>query len=325
MTDPGRTSTVEVVAGVIRDPRGRVLLARRTAGRDLAGLWEFPGGKREPGESPGVALQRELREELGIEAQIGPRLITVPQIYPTKRLRLDVHEISCWQGQARGIEGQALLWVPPEKLPRYAMPPADRPVVAALLQPDRYLVTPGLRDDPHDDAGWLAGLDHALAAGIRRVQLRAPTVAAARWPGLVAAAVARCRSAGAEVLVNGDAELARIHGVGLHLRASQLRALGRRPLPDDCLLAASCHDLEEVRMAEGLGCQFAVVGAVKPTASHPGAGGMGWDGFAALREHVSLPLYAIGGLGGGDLGEARRHGAQGIAAIRALWPEPAPA
>ena len=322
MTDPGQTSTVEVVAGVIRDPRGRVLLARRTAGRDLAGLWEFPGGKREPGESPEVALQRELLEELGIEAQIGARVIAVPQIYPSKRLRLDVHEISSWQGQARGIEGQALLWVPPEKLSRYAMPPADRPVVAALLQPDQYLVTPDARDD---DAGWLAGLDHALAAGIRRVQLRSPAVAAARWPGLVAAAVARCRSAGAEVLVNGDAELARTHGVGLHLRASQLRTLGRRPLPDECLLAASCHDLEEVRMAEGLGCQFAVLGAVKPTASHPGAAGIGWNGFAALREHVALPLYAIGGLGVGDLSEARRHGAQGIAAIRALWPQPASA
>ena len=321
MTRPGSTGPVDVVAGVIRDPRGRVLLARRTGGRDLAGMWEFPGGKREPGESPQVALQRELLEELGIEAQIGARVITVPQLYPTKRLRLDVYDISHWHGQARGIEGQALLWVPPEKLPRYAMPPADRPVVAALLQPDRYLVTP----DPRDDAGWLVGLDLALAVGVRRVQLRASTVAAARWPGLVASAVARCRNAGAEVLVNGDAELARTHGVGLHLRASQLRALGRRPLPDDCLLAASCHDLEEVRMAEGLGCQFAVVGTVKPTASHPGAAGIGWDGFAALREHVSLPLYAIGGLGAGDLAEARRHGAQGIAAIRALWPEPAAA
>lgn len=321
MSDAGPARNVEVVAGVIRDHGGRILLARRTEGRDLAGLWEFPGGKRESGESAEAALRRELREELGIEVEIGPRVIIVPQIYPTKRLRLDVREIKRWDGQARGMEGQALLWVPPEKLPRYAMPPADRPVVAALLQPDRYLVTP----EPADDAAWLAGLEHALAAGIRRVQLRAPTVAAERWPGLVAAAVARCRAAGAEVLVNGDAELARIHGIGLHLRASQLRAMSERPVPAACLLAASCHDLEEVRMAEKLGCQFALVGAINPTTSHPGAAGIGWDGFAALREQVSLPLYAIGGLGADDLGAARDHGAQGIAAIHALWPEPAAA
>lgn len=321
MTDPGPSRTVEVVAAAIRDARGRILLARRTEGRDLAGLWEFPGGKREPGESAEAALRRELLEELGIAVEIGPRVISVPQLYPTKRLRLDVREITRWHGQARGVEGQALLWVPPEKLPRYAMPPADRPVVAALLQPDRYLVTPA----PGDDAGWLAGLDRALAAGIRRVQLRAPQMAAARWAVLVAAAVSRCRRAGAEVLVNGDVALAREHGIGLHLRGSQLRGLRRRPVDDDGVLAASCHDLDEVRMAEALGCGFAVVGSIKPTSSHPGAPGIGWEGFAALREHVSLPLYAIGGLAAADLAEARAHGAQGIAAIRALWPQQAAA
>src|SRR5688572_31576776 len=133
---------VEVVAGVIRDARGRVLLARRTEGRDLAGLWEFPGGKHEPGETAQAALTRELREELGIEIEIGSPLIRVPQTYPHKRLCLDVHEVRAWRGTVRGLEGQALAWVPQHKLADYAMPPADIPVVAALLQPDRYLVTP---------------------------------------------------------------------------------------------------------------------------------------------------------------------------------------
>lgn len=316
MMDPAARKTIDVVAGVIRDARGRILLARRTEGRDLAGMWEFPGGKREAGESPETALRRELHEELGIEVEIGPHLITVPQIYPAKRLRLDVRMVTAWQGTARGLEGQALVWVPPEKLPRYAMPPADRPVVAALLQPDRYLVTP----DPDDDASWLGALDRALAAGIRRVQLRAPTLTAARWTGLVASAVARCRSQGAQVLVNGDIELARRHGVGLHLKASQLLELDARPVPGECLLSASCHSLDEVRAAAALGCDFAVVGSVLPTASHPDVTGMGWKGFSALREQVALPLYAIGGLGAGDIAQARSHGAQGIAAIRSLWP-----
>lgn len=311
---PGRQ--VEVVAGVIRDARGRILLARRTEGRDLAGRWEFPGGKREPNETAEAALRRELHEELGIEIEIGPRLISVPQIYPDKRLRLDVREITRFRGTARGREGQALAWVPPPKLASYAMPPADRPVVAALLQPDRYLVTP----DPDDDNHWLAALDRALASGVRRVQLRAPTFDAGRWPGLVRLAVERCRAAGAEVLLNGDIELAQAHGIGLHLRASQLMALSRRPVPAEVMLAASCHDADQLRAAEALGCDFAVVGAIKPTPSHPEAPGIGWDGFAALREHVSLPLYAIGGLGPEHLAEARRHGAQGIAAIRGLWP-----
>lgn len=394
------TRSIEVVAGVIRDARGRILLARRTEGRDLAGLWEFPGGKREPGESPEGALVRELREELGIEAEVGDHLITVPQQYPDKHLTLDVREVRAFSGAARGREGQALVWVPPHKLAAYQMPPADVPVVAALGQPDRYLVTPdptallatakapalaappaapprargGRAGDastqasrlpgPVDNAlglgrfaaasvrtavdrvvgtleplveplgqrlrrdasawtpteqRWLQALDRALAKGIRRVQLRAHGHDPARWPALAAAAVARCRAAKAEVLVNGDVALATQLGVGLHLRAAQLGEIMRRPLPEGVPVAASCHTVEDLRSAQDMGCDFVVVGALKPTPSHPGEPGIGWDAFARLRESVSLPIYAIGGLGAADLPEARRHGAQGIAAIRAWW------
>ncbi len=310
---------VEVVAGVLQDARGRILLARRTEGRDLAGPWEFPGGKREPGETAEAALARELHEELGVEVELGAALISVPQQYPHKRLRLDVRRIASWRGTPKGREGQALAWVPQRKLASYAMPPADRPVVAALLQPDRYLVTPA----PDDDASWLAALQRALDAGIRRVQLRAsPAIEPVRWRALVAAAVQRCRIAGADVLLNADVVLAQEVGIGLHLRAAQLRELRRRPLPDDLPVAASCHDAEELSLAETLGCDFAVLGPVQATPTHPGAVGLGWDVFAALRERVSLPLYAIGGVSDEDIVAARSHGGQGIAAIRALWPGP---
>lgn len=313
---------VEVVAGVIRDARGRILLARRTAGRDLAGRWEFPGGKREPGESPEAALVRELREELGIEAEAGAHLITVPQAYPGKRLRLEVRHVDVWRGSVRGLEHQALAWVPPAKLASYDMPPADVPVVAALLQPDHCLVTP----EPGDDEGaWLTSLKAALGLGVRLVQLRARHTEPARWRALAAAASAECRQAKAQVLVNGDAFLAAELGVGLHLSSAQLREhVGRsdagRPVSAGLPLAASCHDAEELRLAQEIGCDFAVLGAVNSTASHPGKPGIGWSAFAALRERVSLPLYAIGGLAPSNHDEARRHGAQGIAAIRSLWP-----
>jgi 8-oxo-dGTP diphosphatase len=310
---------VEVVAGVIRDLRGRILLARRTEGRDLAGLWEFPGGKREPDESSEAALARELHEELGIEVEIGAPLIAVPQQYPHKRLRLDVRMIARWRGSAKGHEGQALAWVPPHKLPDYPMPPADRPVVAALLQPDRYLVTPPPGDD---DAAWLGALRQAMDAGLRRVQLRgAPGIQPTRWQALVTTAVDACRAAGAEVLVNGDIALAQAFGIGVHLRAAQLRELDARPvLPAGCLVAASCHDADELRAAERIGCDFAVMGPVERTATHPDAVPLGWTRFAAAREVTSLPLYAIGGMTPHAIATARAHGAQGIAAIRALWP-----
>ncbi len=315
----GSSPDLEVVAAVLTDSLGRVLLARRTVDRDLAGLWEFPGGKREPGETPEAALARELHEELGIDARIGGHLITVPYAGAGRRLRLDVRRVPRWSGVPRGREGQALAWVPPHRLRSYAMPPADLPVVAALLQPDRYAISPAL-DTAAEESVWLAGLDAALASGVQRVQIRLPGADAARRRELIAAAAARCRAVGADVLVNGDPELARELGVGLHLPATHLTRLAGRPaLADGALLAASCHDSRELALAERLGCDFAVFGPVKPTASHPGQPGIGWEAFAAARESVSLPVYGLGGLAPADLEEARRHGAQGIAAIRGLW------
>lgn len=306
-----------VVAGVITDARGRILLTRRTEGRELAGLWEFPGGKVEPGETPQEALVRELREELGIEAVIGEPLIAVPQITPKRRLCLDVYRVASWKGPARGREGQALSWVDPSRLSRYPMPPPDRPVVAALTRPDHCLVTP----QPDGDAcAWLAALDAALEGGVRRMQFRARLPDPDHRRALLAQVAARCREHGAELLVNGDAALAREFGTGLHLPSAQLRGLRARPVEQGVPLSASCHDAGELRMAEDLGCDFALLGPVRATPSHPGRPGIGWERFAELREQVSLPVYALGGLGPADLGEARRHGAQGIAAIRGLWP-----
>jgi 8-oxo-dGTP diphosphatase len=315
----GTTTPVAVVAAILRDARGRILLSRRTADRDLAGLWEFPGGKVEPGESATDALARELHEELGISIGATTPLIAVPHAYAHKRIRLDVHEVASFEGRARGLEAQALAWVAPERLARYAMPAADRPVVAALLQPDRYLITP---EPEADDGEFLARIEAALLDGVRRFQLRVPRVDAARQVRLAQACRTLALRHDAQLLLNGAlaeaAALARELGVGLHLTAAQVRGdLAYGDLP----LAASCHDADELRLAQERGCEFAVLGPVAPTATHPGASALGWNAFARLREQVALPLYALGGLSRGDLSEARAHGAQGIAAIRGLWPD----
>jgi len=312
------TRSIHVVAGVITDARGRILLNRRTENRDMAGLWEFPGGKREPGESSEQALVRELREELGIEAEIGEWLMDVPQIYPDKRLRLEVRRIHSWKGSPRGREGQAITWVAPDKLHRYSMPPADLPVVAALRQPDRYLITPEPEaEDDSSHRAWLGRVAQALEGGIRRVQLRTPSSAAR---AALAERVVQQHGPRTQWLLNRDVDLARRLGVGVHLGSEQLLTLSERPLPADQLVAASCHDLAQLQAAQRLGCDFAVLGPVQATASHPAAAPLGWAAFEALREQVSLPLYALGGLGVDDIAEARRHGAQGVAAIRGLWP-----
>lgn len=308
--------TIHVVAGVMHDARGRVLLAQRPEGRDHAGLWEFPGGKCEPGETPQAALARELHEELGIDVDVGAPLIRVPQLQGERRLVLDVYAIDRARGAPHGREGQAIEWALPDALAGYAVPPADRPVVAALLQPPCCLVTPDPGPDP---VQWLPALERALVDGIRRVHLRT-TTPDATWPALAAEAAARCRSAGADVRLHGDVDLARAVGAGVHLRAHELLACAERPVSDDTPLSASCHDVEELQRAEALGCDSVLLGPVRATASHPGQPGIGWARFERLRETVSLPIYALGGLGPGDVATARTHGAQGIAAIRGLWP-----
>lgn len=305
---------VHVVAGVMTDARGRVLLARRTEGRDLAGAWEFPGGKVDPGETPMQALARELEEELGIRVQATEPLISVPQQYRDKRILLEVHRVTRFAGKPRDLEQQALAWSPHDKLRTYPMPPADRPVVAALTQPAHYLITP---EPGADTMAFLLAIERALAAGARRLQLRM------RGPGRAALAAQvkqRCDLAGAELLVNGDLELARSLGCGLHLPAAQLMALESRPLPPAQPVAASCHDAGELAHAEALGLDFAVLGPIARTPSHPERSPIGWSGFAKLREAVSLPIYGLGGLGPPDQAAARRHGAQGVAGIRAFWP-----
>jgi 8-oxo-dGTP diphosphatase len=123
---------------------------------------------------------------------------------------------------------------------------------------------------------------------------------------------------GKSLLLNHDVGLACELGVGVHLRAAQLRELRARPLPHDAWVGASCHGAEELELAAGLGADFATLSPVNTTASHPAAKPMGWDRFARLVADARLPVYALGGVGPDDLGRARAAGAQGVAGIRAF-------
>ncbi|WP_348645523.1 8-oxo-dGTP diphosphatase MutT [Jannaschia sp. S6380] len=127
-------TTVLVSAAALIDRDGRVLLARRPEGKELAGLWEFPGGKVEPGETPEVALVRELREELGIETWdscLAP-LTFASHAYPRFHLLMPLFACRKWEGQPRSREGQELAWVRPARLRDYPMPPADLPLIPIL-------------------------------------------------------------------------------------------------------------------------------------------------------------------------------------------------
>jgi len=125
---------VLVAAVALIDPDGRVLLARRPEGKAMAGLWEFPGGKVQPHETPEAALIRELREELGIDTEaacLAP-LTFASHAYPDFHLLMPLYACRRWRGRPVGREGQALAWARPESLRDYPMPPADLPLVPIL-------------------------------------------------------------------------------------------------------------------------------------------------------------------------------------------------
>ncbi|HEV7555467.1 MAG TPA: (deoxy)nucleoside triphosphate pyrophosphohydrolase [Kofleriaceae bacterium] len=122
-----------VVAALIRDGDGRVLITQRRADQSLPLQWEFPGGKVEPGEAPAAALARELREELGIGAAVGRIWEVLFHAYPTFDLVMLVYECTIVDGNPRPVEVADVMWVTPTELPRWDILPADRPLVVRLV------------------------------------------------------------------------------------------------------------------------------------------------------------------------------------------------
>ena len=125
---------VHVAVGVVLDERGKVLISRRADNMHQGGLWEFPGGKVERGESLAMALARELREELGIEIGRTSPLLEIRHDYGDKCVLLDVHVVWDFSGEARGLEDQPLVWVAPEELEQYRFPAANEPIIGALSE-----------------------------------------------------------------------------------------------------------------------------------------------------------------------------------------------
>lgn len=126
-----------VVAAAVTDPAGRVLIAQRPPGKHLAGHWEFPGGKLEPGEDRRAGLERELREELGISISTPRPLIRVRHTYDFGEVLIDMWVVRQYSGEARGLERQALRWCTQDELKFVQLLPADGPIVAALRLPER--------------------------------------------------------------------------------------------------------------------------------------------------------------------------------------------
>jgi 8-oxo-dGTP diphosphatase len=309
---------MHVMAGVMLDGDGRVLLAQRPPGKHLAGLWEFPGGKLEPGEAPLAALARELLEELGIVLQRAEPLIRVPCHYAERELLLDAWQIDQWEGTPQSLEGQALRWLEPAQIDPQILTLADRSILQALRLPTRYPITP--TDVTPDQRGiWFERIGRAIERGERLLQLRLPL-----WPRSLVRELATgllplARRHGTQLLLNGDIEGARALGIGAHLKATQLLSLSERPLPLQQVIGVSCHDTVQLAQASQIGADFATLSPVAATTSHLQTVPLGWHNFQLLAEAAALPVYALGGMAPSHIAQARQSGGQGVAGIREFW------
>ena len=309
------SAPVDVAVAVLLRSDGKALLAQRPVTKIFPGYWEFPGGKVEPREAVSVALARELREELGIEVERAHPWITRVFAYRHATVRLHFYRVYAWRGEPRALEHQAIAWQRPETPELVPMLPANGPVLRALSLPEDYAIT---RAAELGEKVFFSRLEARLRNGLKLVQVREKSLARGALKEFAEHVLALARPHGAKVLVNYDIELARRIGAdGVHLTAAQL--LGAAERPDLPWCGASCHSPEELRRAEALGADFAVLGPVRATPSHPGAAPLGWERFRQIAAGASIPVYALGGVVPGDLERARSCGAHGLSMVRGAW------
>jgi len=306
---------VDVAAAVITRADGSFLLGQRAPGTFYPGYWEFPGGKVEPGEDARTALIRELDEELGIQAHACWPWLMREHDYEHANVRLHFFEVPQYSGEIRDHVHSDLQWQRADALSVSPMLPANGPILKALRLPREMAITQA--EQIGIDA-QLAAADSALARGVRLIQMREPSLPPADREALARELLARCQDHGALLLINGDIALAeRVGADGVHLTEAGLMASSARP--DLAWVGASCHSREALEQAAGLGLDYAVLGHVLPTPSHPDRPAIGWSAFTQLTRLLPMPVFAIGGMTHALMSDARAAGAHGIAAIRGSW------
>lgn len=179
--------------------------------------------------------------------------------------------------------------------------------------PKLYLITP----EPCNK--FLYKLEYCLEQGIRLVQLRAKTISESEYYFYAEQSLKLCENYKAQLFVNSNLEMALSLGAhGIHLNSTRLYSYSKDSLKIK-LAAASCHNLADIQQANKIGVNFIVLSPVKTTVSHPEAKTLGWMKFSNLTKESNCPVFALGGMKREDVTTARKYGAHGIAAIRALW------
>ena len=309
-----------------------ILIAKRAGHQHQGGLWEFPGGKVEAGESVQVALQRELEEELGLVSSIDDMrpLITIPFHYSDKSVLLDVWAVynagafkkaqgTEAQGQETlGKEGQPLIWAEQSELTNYEFPAANKAIIDALLLPKKIAIT----QDNNDPDVILRQVANTLRNQANTwIQLRAPSLDQLQFTQLAMKLYGLCHEAGSKLIWNCPLDWYQVaFADGLHLSRCNFKDIQDRPIPTTQWLSAACHNLEELEDTQKR-VDYVLVSPVHETTTHPKANTLTWSGFKVITDQARIPCYALGGMQCSELSESAQFGGQGIAGISCFLAE----
>ena len=297
---------IEVVAAVIRNSDGKILIAQRPIDKHQGGKWEFPGGKVEKGESRRSALLRELNEELDIEIGHSTRLISVYHEYEDKAIYLDVYDVRQWKGTAIGREGQAIEWVDEGHLLDYDFPAANASIVKAAMLPQQLKVLVFAADIDAYKSKVSADIDHGHRLFLQ--VFNEQNLASNPDHELINWLLDTAAKHKAVVMFQSPPPLVR-SDYSLHLDADEL--FKAQDKPQAAQVSATCATSEELFKAQQLGLDFIIIGPVLLN-SVGAQKALGWPTFQSLSARVNIPVYASGGVSEKDMELAREYGAQGI-------------
>lgn len=328
---------IHVAVGVIKNISGEVLIAKRAEHQHQGGLWEFPGGKVEAGETVAQALQRELQEEVGLDCKLDEMspLIQIPFHYSDKSVYLDVYEVVESQldgySNATGKEGQSIAWVNQSQLSEYDFPAANIAILNALVLPGFIAITP---DVP--TAEILSFIKQCITRKSNQpkiIQLRAPSLDKKAYIELGKEAYTLCsvnEQNNVEAGAGSGAKRVKLvwncpldwfeeqYGDGLHLSESNQSNITSRPVGREQLFSLPVHSLEQLESAHELSPDFVLLSPVCSTPSHPGAEPLGFVLAKEIIASAQVPVYGLGGLSFESYKDMREIGGQGVAAISAF-------
>lgn len=305
-----------ISVGIILNQNNQVLISQRQNSQHLTGYWEFPGGKLQPGESFKLALRRELYEEIGIHLHTAEKILHFQHRYSDRQLSFEIFKVSSYAGEIKSKENQVLRWVSMNDLGNMPFPDANRAMIDALRLPSSYMIA----DEKVFEGNIISVVTRQLQKGVSLIQHRANNSSKADYVKHSHEINALCKQYQAKLIVNCPLEwLDDVSPRYVHLNSLYLNQIYSSNISIDAeLFSASCHNEDEVRMANELNLRCQIIGPVNYTQSHKNASTLGWKNFSKLCLLSNMPVFALGGMKLADKKNAIMYGAQGIASIRAF-------